>query len=254
MELLADRDPEEARKLLDPVLEQMLDAVHRYEEPHTCAPTALEPIGPSPLGELTINARHGRRLGYDHSMRMRLLGALAILALTLAGGALSAALAQPTAERVRADAREIRAYRLSADGFRRFTRVAEIMDGVPTSRAPGAVRADSAFFVVLAMGFAHRTPWSDGDVAQHVQAIESGFGDLATAIRDAGFTPREYVLTQMTLLLAHPTIARKKRGLTDPPPTDIARENLAFVESHWAEVDAYMTAVLARIGKERGGS
>src|SRR5687767_4982274 len=31
MELLADRDPEEARKLLDPVLEQMMDAVHRYE-------------------------------------------------------------------------------------------------------------------------------------------------------------------------------------------------------------------------------
>jgi class 3 adenylate cyclase/tetratricopeptide (TPR) repeat protein len=31
MELLADRDPEETRKLLDPVLEQMMDAVHRYE-------------------------------------------------------------------------------------------------------------------------------------------------------------------------------------------------------------------------------
>ena len=30
-ELLADRDPEEARKLLDPVLERMLEAVHRYE-------------------------------------------------------------------------------------------------------------------------------------------------------------------------------------------------------------------------------
>ena len=31
MELLADRDPEEARKLLDPVLELMMDAVHRFE-------------------------------------------------------------------------------------------------------------------------------------------------------------------------------------------------------------------------------
>lgn len=29
MELLADRDPEEARQLLDPVLEPMMDAVHR---------------------------------------------------------------------------------------------------------------------------------------------------------------------------------------------------------------------------------
>jgi class 3 adenylate cyclase len=29
VELLADRDPEEARKLLDPVLEHMMEAVHR---------------------------------------------------------------------------------------------------------------------------------------------------------------------------------------------------------------------------------
>jgi len=31
MELLADRDPEEARKILDPVIELMMAAVHRYE-------------------------------------------------------------------------------------------------------------------------------------------------------------------------------------------------------------------------------
>jgi hypothetical protein len=31
MELLADRDPEEAREILDPVLELMMEAVHRYE-------------------------------------------------------------------------------------------------------------------------------------------------------------------------------------------------------------------------------
>src|SRR5262245_46342624 len=31
MELLAERDPEEARAILDPVLEHMMEAVHRYE-------------------------------------------------------------------------------------------------------------------------------------------------------------------------------------------------------------------------------
>ncbi len=31
MELLAERDPEEARQLLDPVIERMMEAVHRYE-------------------------------------------------------------------------------------------------------------------------------------------------------------------------------------------------------------------------------
>lgn len=29
--MLAERDPEEARKILDPVLEHMMEAVHRYE-------------------------------------------------------------------------------------------------------------------------------------------------------------------------------------------------------------------------------
>ena len=31
MDLFADRDPEEARKLLDSVLDHMMEAVHRYE-------------------------------------------------------------------------------------------------------------------------------------------------------------------------------------------------------------------------------
>ena len=31
MELLADRDPEEARRILDPILERMMEAVHHYE-------------------------------------------------------------------------------------------------------------------------------------------------------------------------------------------------------------------------------
>ena len=31
MELLTDRNPEDARQLLAPVLERMIDAVHRYE-------------------------------------------------------------------------------------------------------------------------------------------------------------------------------------------------------------------------------
>jgi class 3 adenylate cyclase len=31
LELLANRDPEEARRLMDPVLERLMAAVHRYE-------------------------------------------------------------------------------------------------------------------------------------------------------------------------------------------------------------------------------
>ncbi len=36
LELLADRDPEEARQFLDPVLERMIAAVHRMQpRPHS---------------------------------------------------------------------------------------------------------------------------------------------------------------------------------------------------------------------------
>jgi len=31
LELVADREPEEARELLDPVFERMMESVHRYE-------------------------------------------------------------------------------------------------------------------------------------------------------------------------------------------------------------------------------
>jgi hypothetical protein len=31
MEPLADRDPEEARQILDPVVDRMMEAVHHYE-------------------------------------------------------------------------------------------------------------------------------------------------------------------------------------------------------------------------------
>jgi class 3 adenylate cyclase len=58
MELLADRDPEEARQLLDPVLERMMNAVHRYEG------TVNQVMGDG------ILALFGAPLAHeDHSMR-----------------------------------------------------------------------------------------------------------------------------------------------------------------------------------------
>ena len=163
------------------------------------------------------------------------------------------ATAQPTIQRVRPDAREILSYRLTLDGFRKFTQVTTAMDSLPAPPSPDAVRADSAFLVVLTMGFAYNSPWADRDVGDHAARIDSGHPELARAIARAGLAAREYVLIQMTLLLAHPVIARKKHGLTDSPPTDVAAENLAFVETNWGEVDGYMTRVQQRIARERGG-
>jgi hypothetical protein len=48
MELLADRDPEEARQLLDPVLERMMDAVQQFPL------FSLLPLSPSQQNSLTV--------------------------------------------------------------------------------------------------------------------------------------------------------------------------------------------------------
>ena len=65
MELLADRDPEEARKLLDPVLERMMEAVHRYEG------TVNQVMGDG------IMALFGAPLAHEDPRRARLLCRLA---------------------------------------------------------------------------------------------------------------------------------------------------------------------------------
>jgi class 3 adenylate cyclase len=44
MELLADRDPEEARKRLDPILERMMDAVHRFERRPALSRLGIDPV------------------------------------------------------------------------------------------------------------------------------------------------------------------------------------------------------------------
>jgi len=57
-ELLADRDPEEARQLLDPVIERMMEAVHRHEgtvnQVMGDGIMALEPILPPLLALLDV--------------------------------------------------------------------------------------------------------------------------------------------------------------------------------------------------------
>jgi class 3 adenylate cyclase len=60
MDLLADRDPEEARQLLDPILQRMMEAVQHYEG------TVNQVLGDG------IMALFGAPLAHeDHAMRAR---------------------------------------------------------------------------------------------------------------------------------------------------------------------------------------
>src|SRR6267142_4882757 len=75
MELLADRDPEETRKLLDPVLERMMEAVHLYEG------TVNQVVGDGIMalfGAPVAHEDHAIRAGYAALRMKETISALAI--------------------------------------------------------------------------------------------------------------------------------------------------------------------------------
>jgi class 3 adenylate cyclase len=74
MELLAQRDPEEARLILDPVLERMMDAVHRYQG------TVNQVMGDGIMalfGAPVAHEDHAVRAGYAALRMVETIGALA---------------------------------------------------------------------------------------------------------------------------------------------------------------------------------
>jgi class 3 adenylate cyclase/tetratricopeptide (TPR) repeat protein len=74
LELLADRDPEEARKLLDPILKRMMEAVHRYEG------TVNQVLGDGIMalfGAPIAHEDHAARAGYAALKMQEVIGAYA---------------------------------------------------------------------------------------------------------------------------------------------------------------------------------
>lgn len=152
--------------------------------------------------------------------------------------------AQP---RVHPDARAIRAYRLTLDNVGRLDQVARALD---THRLAGATRADVALFIGLQGAWVGGEPWRDTTVDDAVRLVDRGDAALRAAIRSAGLSTRDYVLTQMTLMLGHEAIAFKRRRSASSVAADVAPETLAFVEANWAEVNRVMTEFIRRIDAE----
>ena len=174
------------------------------------------------------------------------MNTLAVL-ITLLGVAMATpATAQP--RRVDPNARQILAYRLTGDSLRRVDLVMRDMDRASDrSEAP---RSDVAMIGVLSGAWAYGSSWRDSTADDAVRTIETGHSELTRAIRSAGMTTRDYVLVLMTLMLAHPTAStsRQGRGVTT---TDVASENVAWVEANWYDVDRFMRDLQQRIDNPR---
>lgn len=156
-----------------------------------------------------------------------------------------AAAGQPV--RVAPDAVQIRAFRLNDTHLPKLRHIAQTLarEYKPHPERP---RADAGMFGVLAMSLAFNEPFRDQTVTDTVRLIESGHLDLALAIRAAGSTTAEYVLTQITLVLTVPVVAREKAGQA-ASSADTAPENVAFVGRHWSEIESIVNELRAASGQ-----
>jgi hypothetical protein len=175
---------------------------------------------------------------------------LALLGLLMSPCAVGDSPAQ-SRSRVESGAREILAYRLGIDALRRAEAVMRTMDSVP-SRGPEAPRADVALITVLSMALAYNEPWRDAFIDENVRIVESSHPELRAAIRNAGMTTRDYVLTHMTLLLAYPVAAQRRQGRATSV-SDVAPENVTWIDANWADVDRFMNELRQRLAAARGG-
>ena len=154
----------------------------------------------------------------------------------------SAGAVQPT--RLAEDAPQIRAFRLNDTHLHKLRQVAETLARGYSPR-PERPRSDAAVFTVLAMSPAFNVPFRDATIAETAQLIDSAHLDLSSAIRAAGWSAREYVLTHITLLLTVPAVARERAGQAGLPAGEVAAENAAFVRRHWSEIESIWTELRA---------
>jgi len=173
------------------------------------------------------------------------------MAAVLAGAALSLAPADHArAQRIDPGARDILSYRLTPDAIARLRQVMLALDAY-RAPSPEAVRPDVAMVTVLAMTGPYGGSFKDSHVQETSGTLDRGHPDLADAVRRAGLTSREYVLAWITVLAAHPQVAARRAGRS--LETGVAPENVAFVESHWADVDGLVRDLGQRVQQARGG-
>ena len=147
--------------------------------------------------------------------------------------------------RVDPTARQILEYRLTSGSIQRVDAVMRSMDRASDRGSEG--RADLAMMNALRSSSG---AWRDTTVDEIVRTLDGTHPELIEAIRTAGTTTRDYVLTVMNLILAYPLAAsrREGRGFTS---TDVSVENVDLIEADWYAVDRLMRDIQIRMDTAR---
>jgi tetratricopeptide (TPR) repeat protein len=152
------------------------------------------------------------------------------------------AIAASQRARVGAMATDIRSFRLNEEHLRKLTLVTQAMERLP-QRGPEAPRSDVALFTILSMSLSFNEPLTEQTVPGAVRMIQGGHPELATAIKAADLSFTDYVLTQITLLLAYPVIAAERQGRSAGVTDDVSPANLAFVRANWSRIEKALKAL-----------
>jgi hypothetical protein len=134
---------------------------------------------------------------------------------------------------------ELREHRLSVDDVRRYERAAERLQRMAAEepRAPDLQDLE--------------TRLARAETLEEVQQILDQHPGVQQALREAGISSRDYVLTGTALLGAYSYILMREQGIPDAyRPDYVTDEHIRFVERNREEVDVIVERLQALYGVE----
>lgn len=134
----------------------------------------------------------------------------------------------PAQDSKSADAKEIAAYRLTAESW---TKIQKAMRTVID-----AAKRDPKVHAELTKDDESEAV-GDMSISQFAKKT-SELKPLADALRQVGMTPREYAVWMMAFLEAATVVSLKQAGMANEAPKNVNPANVKFVEDHMAEMAA----------------
>ncbi len=78
----------------------------------------------------------------------------------------------------------------------------------------------------------------DKSLSENIGRLEVSAPEFVKLLKEAGTTPRDFILTPFALFLARSVSAAKQGDPTVSPPPYVPAENLAFVEANRTRIDS----------------
>ena len=122
------------------------------------------------------------------------------------------------------DTREIAAFRLSTDGLTKFSNAAKALKELGKKNPSLKEKVDNSD--------------AGEQTIDETVGIYERHPELVNAIKSAGLTPRQFIVTSYALVINGMALAYRKLGMTRDIPAGASTANMNFIESHQKEIEA----------------